>query len=60
MLGKQTRLYAINTDNIYVKGSARTFRDKADFKFRAKKIGSPYTTSTTTLCYFEKHYRENL
>ena len=54
--GKQTRLYAITTDDIYFKSGARTFKDKADFKFSAKKIRSAYTTSTTKLCYFEKHY----
>ena len=57
--GKDSVLYAYNTDGIFITNPKMTFKNKKDIKFNTTKIGKAYVTDTK-LTHFEKHYRENM
>ena len=59
--GKDSKLYAYNTDGIFLTNPDPEFKlkNKKDVKFKLKHIGKPFITDTK-LVYFEKKYRENL
>ena len=56
---KNSKVYGINTDGIYLSNPSVDFKNKKDIKFKTKHIGKAFTTDSK-LVYFEKHYRDNL
>ena len=56
---KKSALYAYNTDGIFITNPRCILENKKDVKFDIKNIGQAYITDTP-LCYFERHYRENM
>ena len=57
--GKKSKLYAYNTDGVYIQNPEIRFKNKKDVKFKTKNIGRAFETDSE-LVYFEKKYRENL
>ena len=57
--GKDSKLYAYNTDGIFITNPKLKLKRKKDVKFETKRIGRAYVTETE-LVYFEKKYRENM
>ena len=57
--GKISKLYAYNTDGIFIMNPKKNFKNKKDVEFNTSKIGRAYVTDTE-LTYFEKRYRENM
>lgn len=56
---KKAVLYGYNTDGIYIRNTELKFQNKKDVQFKTENIGKAYKTDSK-LCYFEKHYRNNL
>ena len=56
---KKSALYAYNTDGIFITNPRVILQNKKDVEFDIKNIGEAYITDTP-LCYFERHYRENM
>ena len=57
--GKNSVLYNCNTDGIFITNPAIKLKNKKDVKFNTKHIGKAFVTDSW-LCYFEKHYRDNM
>ena len=57
--GKNSVLYSINTDGIFITNPKVHLKNKKDVKFKTNYIGRAYVTDSK-LSYFEKHNRENL
>ena len=57
--GEKSALYAYNTDGIFITNPRVILENKKDVKFDIKNIGKAYITDSP-LCYFERHYRENM
>ncbi|XP_068704713.1 uncharacterized protein [Montipora foliosa] len=57
--GDKSALYAFNTDGIFITNPKVALRNKKDVEFNIKNIGKAYVTDSP-LCYFERHYRENM
>ena len=56
---KKSKLYAYNTDGLFIQNPEIRFKNKKDVKFKTKYIGKAFETNSE-LVYFEKKYRENL
>ena len=57
--GEKSALYAYNTDGIFITNPRVILQHKKDVTFDIKNIGKAYITDSP-LCYFERHYRENM
>ncbi|XP_068684491.1 uncharacterized protein [Montipora foliosa] len=57
--GEKSALYAYNTDGIFITNPRPALKNKKDVVFDVKNIGKAYITDSP-LCYFERHYRENM
>ena len=57
--GEKSVLYAYNTDGIFITNPKVILKNKKDVVFDIKNIGKAYITDSP-LCYFERHYRENM
>ncbi|XP_068692731.1 uncharacterized protein [Montipora foliosa] len=57
--GEKSALYAYNTDGIFITNPRVILENKKDVVFDIKNIGKAYITDSP-LCYFERHYRENM
>ena len=57
--GKDSKLYAYNTDGIFITNPKLKLKRKKDVEFKTSRIGRAYITETE-LVYFEKKYREDM
>ena len=55
---EDSKLYAVNTDGIFISNPKNSYPNKKDVEFKPENIGNVYQTDSK-LVYFEKHYREN-
>ena len=55
---EDSKLYAVNTDGIFISNPKNSYPNKRDVEFKPENIGNVYQTDSK-LVYFEKHYREN-
>ena len=56
---KGSKLFAYNTDRIYITNLALKLKNKVGLKFKAKMIGKAFVTDPAPV-YFEKHFRKGI